>query len=249
MIGRVALAVPLAVLLQTAPDTARVGPLEVSVGRNAFGACQLRLHNAGAMAIEAWRVSVRSDEARRTTIERRDAWRDPFHLPLEASRLDPGETVTRPLAEAGAVGPLQIRIHLVVRADGVAHGMAEAEAYTSAAPRELELLVERRRPQATEALALATRTEAAIAVDGVATVLARRQLSTLLDTEGDWNWWQVREQARAAEALATTAPSAAAAQLAGAIALLKTAHRVGTAGLTLAVAEPMQPRAVGRCDP
>ena len=234
---------------QPQPDTARVGPLEVSVGRNAFGACQVRLHNAGEVAIEAWRVSVRSDEARHTTVERRDAWRDPFHLPLEASRLDPGETVTRPLAEAGAVGPLQIRIHLVVRADGVAHGMAEAEAYTNEAPRELALLIDRRLPQASEALDMATRTEAAIAVDGVATVLARRQLSTLLDTDGDWNWWQVREQARAAEALATTDPSAAAAQLAGAIALLKTAHRVGTAGLTLAAVEPMQPRAVGRCDP
>ena len=72
--------------------------------------------------IEAWRVSVRSAETRRTTIAAHDGWRDPFHMPLEESRLDPGETVSVAVSGDGARGPLTVRIHLVVRGDDLAHG-------------------------------------------------------------------------------------------------------------------------------
>lgn len=234
-------------LLQPSPDTARVGPLEAWVGTNAFGACQLHLRNAAAVPIEAWRVSVRSAETRRTTIAAHDGWRDPFHMPLEESRLDPGETVSVAVSGDGARGPLTVRVHLVVRGDDLAHGDHEAVGASGDAAFELRQLLDRRRGAAAEALAVADAIEAAIRSEGVGRVLATHRLSERLDTAGDWNWWDVTQQALAAEAAAERDPIGAARMLRAAVARLREANRKGTAPVTLTPADPARFLVVGRC--
>jgi hypothetical protein len=229
------------------PETARVGPLEAWVGPDASGACQLHLRNVGDVPLEAWRVSVRSDDARRTTIVAHDGWRDPFHMPLEESQVEPGETVSIAVLGNAARGALTVRVHLVVRIDDIAHGDPEATGATGDAAFELRQLLDRRRGAAAEALAAAEATESAIASEGIDRVLATRRLSERLDTTGDWNWWEVTQQALAAEAAAARDPLGAARALRSAIALLREAHRRGTALIVLQPAEPARFVAAGRC--
>ncbi|BCS35890.1 hypothetical protein TBR22_A51250 [Luteitalea sp. TBR-22] len=232
---------------QVQGETARVGPLEAWVGANAFGACQLHLRNVGTVPIEAWRVSVRSEETRHTTIAAHDGWRDRFHMPLEESQLDPGETVNVAVTGDATRGPLTVRVHLVVRGDDIAHGNPEAVGASGDAAFELRQLRDRRRGAAAEALAAADATEAAMRSEGVGRVLATRRLSERLDKAGDWNWWEVTQQALAAEAAAARDPIAAARGLRQALALLREAHQRGTAPITLQPAEPARFLVIGRC--
>jgi hypothetical protein len=236
------------VYAQNAPSRAQVGPLQAWVARAASGVCQLNLHNVADVTVVAWTVTVRSEDARFISVFRQDGWRDRYHLPSAALTLSRGDTTHHTVNEDGALGALEVRIHLLVREDDVAHGMAEYAAHVSPAPIELRSLQERRRSQASQALALAHKIDGAIAREGVAAVLASKLASSALDNDGDWNWWHVSEAVKAAEALSPTSPKAAA-DLSAALDRLRDAHRRGTAPMTLHLADPMRPLAVGRCDP
>ncbi len=242
------LALLLLALTQATTGPARVGPLEAWVERAASGACQLRLRNAGSPSVEAWTVTVRSDEARHVSIHRHDGWRDEFHLPSATLALTAGETRHFTVPEDGALGALTVRIHFVALPSGVAYGMPEPAAHVGDAAHERDRLVEARRAQAVEAQQHADRLDAAIARDGVARVLADRVASALLENEGTWNWWRIAEAARAAEARPPGDPSAPPA-LRAAIGLLREAHHRGMAPVALGEAEPMRPVAIGACTP
>jgi hypothetical protein len=158
----------------------------------------------------------------------------------------PQETRVFTVAEEGALGHLRVEIHLVVRADGQAHGMAEWSSHVAPAARVLARMLDRRRQTALEALGLAEKADAAIGLQGAAQVLASKFVSTMLETDGDWNWWRITEGAKAAEAMPAGDPKAFA-DLSAAIDLLREAHRRGTDVVTLTPAEPMHPVAVGTC--
>jgi hypothetical protein len=224
---------------------AQVGPLEAWTARGDTGTCQLRLRNQGGPDVMAWTVTVRSEQARHTTQYRHDGWRDDFHLPAAALRIPSGETKAFTVREDAARGDLTVRIHLLVLADGVAHGMPEPAAFVGSAAEELRRVQERRSAIAAQALAIADKAEAAIRQHGVQHVLRTALASSLLDTESDWNWWRIDEAVRAAEARLPDA--AAAADLDAALDLLREAHRQGTSGVTLQPAEPMRPEVVGTC--
>jgi hypothetical protein len=225
---------------------AQVGPLQAWVARGASGVCQLNLRNVADTPVVAWTVTVRSDEARFVSVFRHDGWRDRFHLPAAGLTVVRGKTAHFTVNESGAIGALDVRIHLVVGEDNVAHGMAEPAAHVGAAPDELRSLQARRTQQAAEALARAEQIDAAVAREGVPSVLAARLASSTLENDGNWNWWRVAEEAKAAEALAPGS-RAAAQRLSAALDLLREAHRRGTAPVTLRPADSMRPLAVGDC--
>lgn len=235
-------------LLQPAPDEqAAVGPLRAWMARSASGVCQLRLRNVGSAPIEAWTVTVRSADARHTTIVRQDHWRDAYHLPLAASRIEPGDTDAFTIQEDAAVGPLTIRVALVVQSDGIAFGTPDVVPGVGTADDERRSLVARRANEAAEAAQLADAIEGRLATDGLVPMFEARRLSALLEATGELNWWRVRELVLAAEA---SAPGDASAEsrIREAIALLRDAHRRGRAEVTMQRAEPLRPVAVGRCD-
>lgn len=238
----------LSMLLQaSAAPRAQVGPLQAWTARSATGVCQLRLRNTGDEPIEAWTVTVRSDTARHTTIVRQDHWRDTYHLPLAAARVEPGETDAFTIAEAAARGALTVRIALLVRSDGVAYGAAEQVPGVGDADDERLGVVTRRTREAEEARQLADVIEARLASDGLVPMFEARRLSTLLESEGDLNWWRIRELVLSAEAAPAGDPSGPA-RIRDAIALLRDAHRKGTTPIALHRAEPMQPMVVGTCE-
>lgn len=244
-----AVAVRLASLhAHTPPPRAQVGPLQASVARSESGACQLRLLNVGDTTVVAWTVTVQSEDARYVSAFRHDGWRDAFHLPTSILRLPSGETRSFTVNEEGALGDLTVRIHFLALTNGVAYGMSESAAYVGPAAAELTLLVERRRRQAAEALAVVEKVEAALAEQGVAKVLASKLASSILETDGDWNWWRVSQDVKAAETLRSHDPKAAAA-LSAALDLLREAHRQGNTPITLTAAEPMAPLVAGNCTP
>jgi hypothetical protein len=231
---------------QTDPARAQVGPLQAWVARAASGACQLQLRNVGDTAVVAWTVTVHSEDARYISVFRHDGWRDEFHLPSASLTVPPGVTKTFTVNEEGALGELAVRIHFLVRADDVAHGMAEHAAHVGGAAVELRGLRERRGRQAVQALALAEQIDEAVRQRGAAQVLASTLASSVLETDGDWNWWRIAEAMKAAEAL-PAGDRRAPGDLRAAVALLRDAHRRGTSEVTLMPAEPMQPIAIGRC--
>lgn len=231
---------------QTPAPRAQVGPLQAWVARDASGVCQLTLHNVAEIAVVAWVVTVHSEEARYISSFRYDGWRDPFHGATASLAVAPGGTQIFHVGEDGALGDLAVRIHLLVLDTDVAHGMPEYAAHTGGAAAELRSLQDRRRTLAAEALALAEKIDAAIARLGMVSVLASRLASSALENEGDWNWWRVAEAAKAAEAL-PPASLQAATGLSAALNLLREAHRRGTAPVTLHLADPMSPLAMGSC--
>ena len=216
--------------------------------RSESGACQLRLRNVGDTTVLAWTVTVSSEDARYVSQFRHDGWRDEFHLPSARLDVPPGETRTFTVNEDGALGDLIVRIHFLALSSGIAHGMSEYAAHVGDAAAEIGLLQARRRRQAAEAQDVVTRLDAAIVEKGVASVLASTLASSLLQNEGDWNWWRVTQAVLAAEALPAGSPKAAT-QLSAALDLLREAHRRGNEPLRLTVAEPMAPLVVGRCAP
>jgi hypothetical protein len=141
-----------------------------------------------------------------------------------------------------------VRIHFVVLATNVAYGLSEQAAHIRPADAERRTLQDSRQRQAAEALAHAQRIDAAIAERGLARVLASGRASTLLESDGEWNWWQVSQAMKAAEALPPASPQAAAA-LSAALDLLREAHRRGNAPIALEQADTMHPVASGRCQP
>ena len=234
--------------LRAQPPRAQVGPLRAWVARGDSGACQLELHNTGTSPVVAWTVTVRSEQARHVTVFRHDGWRDEFHLPASALQVPPGFTKAFTVDEAAAAGALVVRIHLLVLGSNVAHGMREGAAHIGAADEELGRLTARRQAVAAEARQITDRVEAALRERGIAAVLSTRLTSSILESDGDWNWWRIAEAAKAAEAKAADDPDAAAG-LRAALDLLRDAHRVGMAPVTLIPAEPMQAAAVGTCTP
>ena len=234
------------VLQADAPPRAQVGPLQAWMARDASGTCQLRLRNTGAVPIDAWTITVRSDDAHYVTIVREDHWRDAYHLPIAAGRIEPGETDAVTIHEDGAIGALTVRVALLVRSDGVAYGSPEAVPGIGDAADERRSLATRRIREAEEARQLADAIEARLASDGLVPMFEARRLSTLLESAGDLNWWRVRERVLAAEAAPAGDPSGPA-RVREAIALLREAHRKGTAAIVLHRAEPMQPMVVGTC--
>ncbi len=241
----------LAILHAQAParraERAQVGPLQAWVARGASGVCQVRLRNTGESIVEAWNVTVRSADARHTMIVEHDGWRDAYHLPSAALRLQPGDTRAFTVHEDGAAGDLDVEIHLVVQADGTAYGMEAASSHVARGERILARMIEGRRKVAEEAERHVDIVQASIGRDGVARVLAHRVASSTLENEGDWNWWRVREVIEAAEALPPGDP-AAADRLSAALDLLREAHRRGMAPVALAHTDPLMASAVGRCD-
>jgi hypothetical protein len=231
---------------QTQAARAQVGPLQAWVARGASGACQLQLRNVGDTAVVGWTLTVHSDDARYISVFRHDGWRDEFHLPSASLTVPPGETRTFTVNEQGALGDLAVRIHFLVLADDIAHGMALYAAHVGGADDELRGLQGRRRGQAVQALGVAEKIDEAVRQQGAAQVLAAKLASSVLETDGDWNWWRIMEGVKAAEALPAGDPKAAA-DLSAALGLLREAHRRGTAAVTLRAAEPMQPLAIGRC--
>jgi hypothetical protein len=240
------LLVLLAMLQPDVPPRAQVGPLQAWTARSATGVCQLRLRNTGDVPIEAWTVTVRSEEARHTTIAREDHWRDAYHLPLSAARVEPGETDAFTIADQAARGALTVRIVLLVRSDGVAYGTPEPVPGVGDADDERRGLVTRRTREAEEARQLADAIEARMASDGLVPMFEARRLSALLDAQGDLNWWRVRELVVGAEA-APAGDQGAASRVREAVGLLREAHRKGTADIVLQRAEPLRPMVVGRC--
>jgi hypothetical protein len=231
---------------QTPPARAQIGPLQAWVERSESGACQLRLRNAGDTTVLAWTVTVSSEDARYVSLFRHDGWRDEFHLPSARLDVPPGETRHFTVNEDGASGDLTVRVHFLASSSGVAHGMSEPAAHVGDAVAELAFLQARRRRQAAEAEDVLARLDAAIVEKGVATVLASALASSLLENEGDWNWWRVTQALLAAEALPAGDPKASA-HLSAALDLLREARRRGNEPLTLTAAEPMAPLVVGRC--
>ena len=228
------------------PPRAQVGPLQAWVARGGPGPCQLRLHNTGDTTVVAWTVTVQSEDARYVSVFRHDGWRDRYHPASVNLDVPPGRARSLTVNEEGAVGDLTVRIHLLVLSSGIAHGMSVHATHIGNAGEELGLLHARRRRQAAEAQHVVARLDAAIAKQGIATVLASTLASSLLHDEGDWNWWRVTQAVLAAEALPAGSAKAAA-RLSAALDLLREAHRRGNESLTLKVAEPMAPFAVGRC--
>ena len=238
----------LGLLLQPDPALpAAVGPLRAWVARSASGACQLRLRNTGDVPLEAWTVTVQSADARHTTIVRDDHWRDAYHLPLGASRIEPGETDAFPIPEDGALGDLTIRVALLVRSDGVAFANPESVPGVGTGDDERRGVVTRRTREAMEARRLADAIEARLASDGLVPMFEARRISSLLEAEGDLNWWRVSELVAAAERLPAGDRSGAA-RVREAVALLREAQRRGSAEVALHRADPLRPVAVGRCD-
>jgi hypothetical protein len=231
---------------QTQPARAQVGPLQAWVARGASGACQLQLRNVGDTAVVAWTVTVHSEDAHYISVFRHDGWRDAFHLPSASLHVPPGETRSFTVGEDGAIGDLTVRIHLLVLANDLAHGMAEYAAHVGGADDELRGLQDRRRGQAVQALAVAEKIDEAVRQQGAAQVLASKLASSVLETDGDWNWWRITEAVKAAEALPAGDPKAPA-DLSAALDLLREAHRQGTAAVTLRAVEPMHPVVVGSC--
>ncbi len=150
------------------------------------------------------------------------------------------------MGEDGAIGDLTVRIHFLVLANDLAHGMAQYAAHVGGASDELRGLQDRRRGPAVQARAAAEKVDEAVRQRGAAQVLASKLASSVLETDGDWNWWRISEAVKAAEALPVTDQKAST-DLSAAIALLREAHRRGTAVVTLTPAEPMHPVAVGSC--
>lgn len=229
-----------------ASPRAQVGPLQAWTARSASGGCQLLLRNVGDVPIEAWTVTVRSEDARHTTIVREDHWRDAYHLPLSASRIEPGATNAFTIQDAAARGALTVRIALLVRSDGVAYGNPEQVPAVGDADHERRGLVTRRVREAEEARQLADAIAARMASDGLVPMFEARRLSALLESEGDLNWWRVRELVLAAEA-APPGDAGAAARVREAVSLLREADRKGTMEIVLQRAEPLRPMVVGAC--
>ena len=71
--------------------------------------------------------------------------------------------------------------------------------------------------------------------------------AALLEATGELNWWRVRELVLAAEASAKGDASGET-RIREAVALLREAHRRGSAEVTLRRADPLRPVAVGSCD-
>lgn len=236
----------LSLLQADAAPRAQLGPLQAWTARSASGVCQLRLRNAGDVPIEAWTVTVRSDEARHTTIVREDHWRDAYHVPLAAARIEPGETDAFTIQEDAARGPLTVRIALHVRSDGVALGNPEMVPGVGTGADERRWLVTRRAREAAEAVLLADRIEGRLAADGLVPMFEARRISALLDAEGDLNWWRVRELVLSAEAAPPGDP-AGPARIREAVALLRDAARKGSLGVDLHPADPARPVVVGAC--
>lgn len=236
----------LSLLQADAAARAQLGPLQAWTARSASGVCQLRLRNAGEVPIEAWTVTVRSDQARHTTIVREDHWRDAYHVPLAAARIEPGETDAFTIQEDAASGALTVRIALLVQSDGVAVGSAEMVPGVGTGADERGWLATRRAREAAEAGQLADAIEARLASDGLVPMFEARRISALLEAEGDLNWWRVRELVLAAEA-SRRGDASAERQLKQAIALLREAQGKGAAEVVLREAAPSQSMAVGTC--
>lgn len=226
---------------------AEVGPLRAWMARSASGACQLRLRNAGDVPLEAWTLTVHSADARHTTIVREDHWRDAYHLPLGASRIEPGETDAFTIPEDGALGPLVIRVALIVRSDGVAFANPEAVPGVGTGHDERRNTVARRMREATEAKQLADAIDARLASDGVVPMFEARRISALLEAQGNRNWWRISDLVAAAERLPAGDRSGSA-RVREAVGLLRDAHRKGSAEVILQRADPMRPVAVGTCE-
>ena len=208
---------------------ALVGPLEATVGRNIFGACQVRLRNVGEVPLEAWVVTVHSTDARHTTIVRHDGWRDAYHVPDRAITIARGETRAFTIDEDGARGTLDVEISLVVDAQGRAFGLTEPVRGLGTGPRVLQRIVDARRSAAGEARAHAEAIESALSVMGARTTLESRVLSRRLESDGEANWWRLREQTRAAEAAPAATGSIEA--LRQVVAELRRAHAQGMAAV------------------
>lgn len=220
--------------------------LQASVARDASGACQLRLRNTGAIEIVAWVVTVQSREARYIAQFRHDGWRDRYHLPSTSLTLDKDRTHRFTVRENGALGILEVRIHLVVGADDVAYGMSDYAAHTGGADVLLRRVQELRARQAGEALDLAGRIDALVDHQGLAKVLSSKAASAVLQSHGTWNWWRVTQALQSAESR-PPGNMEAQADVSTALDLLREAGRTGRAPITLAQAEPMQPLGIGDC--